>query len=232
MIYAREGVAFIEFAFVAPFLLLLLFGGIELARYILIAQRLDAATGMLATVVSQYEPATDNTKEDGKLHQDYLSTDVFPLARRVMLPCDEQTDCAARFSSTYNYPEYVAILTAVRRESDGLKVKWQMGGGGSYGGVASLINGGGPNNPPNAGVKDGAVTVTGETRTLLNNMRLGEVIIVAESFYNYTPLYQTLLERLGWRPEAAQMYRAVYMPPRKGDLICLPPTFLYSGVCQ
>jgi len=51
----QRGIIFIEFAFFLPFLVLLLLGGYEVSRYILLTQKMDKVANTLADVISQAE---------------------------------------------------------------------------------------------------------------------------------------------------------------------------------
>jgi len=224
----RNGVAMIEFAAVLPFMLLLFFGGIELTRYILITQRVEAGAQMLASVASQYPPATQNPSADGQLSQSELANNVFPLLTRILEPC-QTSNCAGQFASNAVHPDYVSILTSFRREGNQTRIKWQMGGGGSLGGVTSQISGLGPSNPPSASARNRVVSFAdAEMSALANAMEPNENLIAAEIFYSYQPAFAGLLGTLGFAIQPTQLYRAAYVSPRNGELICLPPTFTYS----
>jgi len=227
---SRDGIALLEFALILPFMLALFFGGIELARLIMVIQRVEAVTVQLANVTAQYAPATTALPESGKIHQFELTNNVFPLSRRILYPCNE-ADCSSRFGPTFNDPDFVAILTSIRREGTQTLVKWQLGGGGSLGGVLSRVSGLGPNNPPTPSARNAATIFTGEMAALANGMYPNENIIVAEAFYEYRPIFSSVLLYLGVNIPPFQIYRSAYVPPRNGDLVCLPPAFVYAGSC-
>lgn len=57
-LHCPRGVMFIEFALFLPFLALLLIGGYEVSRYILLTQKMDKVANTLADVISQAETLT------------------------------------------------------------------------------------------------------------------------------------------------------------------------------
>jgi len=226
----KNGVAMIEFAAVLPFMLLLFFGGIELTRFILITQRVEAGAQMLASIASQYPAATQTPPAAGQISQVELTNNVFPLLTRILEPC-QTNNCAAQFASNAVHPDYVSILTSFRREGNQTLIKWQLGGGGSLGGVLSQISGLGPNNPPSVSARNRPVSFTDAgIGAAANAMAPNENLIAAEIFYNYRPVFANLLGTLGFTIQPTQLYRAAYVPPRNEPLICLPPTFTY-GEC-
>lgn len=223
-----HGIAMIEFAAVLPFMLLLLFGGIELTRFILITQRVEAGAQMLASIASQYPAATENPPAAAQISQFELTDNVFPLLTRILEPC-QTNNCGAQFASTAVHPDYVSIITSFRREGNQTLIKWQLGGGGSLGGVLSRISGLGPNNPPTVAARNRPVSFTdADMAALANAMAPNENLIAAEIFYEYRPVFATLLGTLGVTITPTQLYRAAYVSPRNEPLICLPPLFTYS----
>lgn len=215
---AERGVALIELAFVLPFIFLLLWGSIEITRYITIAQRVDKSAYTIADIVSQYLPATP-ARAAGEISQAALQDDVFPQLRRLLSPHDAEGD-------------RIAILTSVRNEGGRLLVKWQLAGGGSLGGTAvrSLVNGAGPALDP--GVRNSPANFSGDAAALLtgpSGMAEGENMIVAEVFFHYRPLLRRLLlsNRTGEQLDIGEaiLVRRLFIRPRRGDLDQLPPSF-------
>ena len=83
-----KGVAAIEFALALPLLILLVFGGVEATRYVLIAQKLDRISGTLSDVVSQNE-----TISTTQLNQ------IIVASGQLMLPYNFTRDGYAIISS-------------------------------------------------------------------------------------------------------------------------------------
>lgn len=210
----RRGVALIEMAIVTPFMLLLFLGGFEVVRYIILLQKVEKATYALANITAQYPPATYEFK-DGEIDEDELRLNVFPQLQRIMAPYTDTND-------------YVAIVTSIRRESDEILVKWQMGGGGTRFGSSSVVNGAGPSDPPDAGVRDTAASFNAELAATISTMINREHMIVAEVFYSYRPILTETLATLGFIVQPVDVHRWLFLRPRYGDLICLPPSFIYE----
>jgi len=57
----QEGVACIEFAFCFPILLLLLFGGVELSRYMIVIEKVEQTTSTMADITGQTQSAPQLT---------------------------------------------------------------------------------------------------------------------------------------------------------------------------
>lgn len=207
----ERGVALIEFALVMPFLIVVLFGGIELTRYILITQKVAKAAFMMNNVVTQYLPATA-TAQDGEIDVTEMQY-VFLQLDRMMEPFD--------------VPErQVAIATSVVKTAPTtIVVKWQIAGGGSLTSeVASAVNGAGPSNPGGA---DSAAPFSGADPTL-STMTVDENMVVMEVFYRYEPILNFILEPFDLELPARTLVQRAYFVPRKGALICLPPTYTYT----
>lgn len=83
-----KGVAAIEFALALPLLVLLVFGSVEVTRYVLIAQKLDRISGTLSDVVSQSETITT-----AQLNQ------IIAATGQLMLPYNFSADGYAIISS-------------------------------------------------------------------------------------------------------------------------------------
>ncbi len=121
---SRRGSVLIEMAFAAPILLLLLMGAMELARYVLIMQKLDRAAMSVGDLVSRGAQVTA---------QDLAN--IFDSVGHLMQP--------------FVFPERgVVLISAVTRSAgDPPEVAWQQTGAGSLtessrvgspGGTASL----------------------------------------------------------------------------------------------
>jgi Flp pilus assembly protein TadG len=79
----QQGVALIEFVIVFPFMFLLLFGGIELSRYIIITQNVERAAYAITDITGQF-PSPTTTGATGELSVTQLDTNVFPQFHRMM----------------------------------------------------------------------------------------------------------------------------------------------------
>lgn len=109
----REGLAYLEFAVTAPFLIALLLGAIEVTRYILITQKVEKVAVTIADVVAQ-----GSTVSGAQLNT------ILAAAGQVMLPY------------AFGAQGYV-IITSVKQAgaysvSNPPRVNWQYAGGGSW----------------------------------------------------------------------------------------------------
>ena len=106
----QRGVAAIEFALVSPILFLLLLGGVEVGRYILVHQKVEKMAYSVSDVVSQLEAVTSGDVDV-----------VFGAATELMNPYDEyETRGRLMLSSVHKDPD----------DAD-QKIRWQCEGGGS-----------------------------------------------------------------------------------------------------
>jgi Flp pilus assembly protein TadG len=233
----QEGVAFIEFAMVFPFLMLLLLGGIEISRLILIQQKLEKAGYVIADITSQYLPATPAAAA-GEISHTELTTNVFPILTRIMSPYDNAAD-------------QVAILTSVQKDFSTTTIAWQVAGGGTLNGcdtqaipvcAKSIVNGKTPSQITADGfaLKGTATSFPAEINTILTGytpgMGAGSVnFIVSEVFYFYRPILQNELQSIGAAGGGmmgfnyfvpARIYvKRTYFTPRELRLFHLPSTF-------
>ncbi|WP_164879520.1 TadE/TadG family type IV pilus assembly protein [Afifella aestuarii] len=101
--------AALEFALVAPFLVLLLLGGFDLSRYILVQQKVDKMAFTVADTISREQILTSS-----------MANQLFVASAQLMKPFD--------FGANG-----LVILSAVARNEDEskLRVKWQCKGGGT-----------------------------------------------------------------------------------------------------
>ncbi|MDX2073350.1 MAG: TadE/TadG family type IV pilus assembly protein [Alphaproteobacteria bacterium] len=123
----RRGVAATEFAVALPFLLVLMLGGIEISRYVIIHQKLEKVAYTIADVVSQSDTITT-----AQLNQAVIA------AATIMEPYDFSPDGVVFISSVY------------KSGSNAPTVRWQYSGGGALsassqigavGAVAAMPNG-------------------------------------------------------------------------------------------
>lgn len=214
-----QAIALIEFVLVLPFLLLLLYGGIELTRFMIVAQRVDKSAYSLGDLINQYPKATLERKS-GEISEAALRTDVFPQFNRLMSPFNARTNGSF-------------IVTSVMKEGGLLHIKWQISGDGAYqdGQTVSVVNQALPTpGSVNPAVKDATPTFSGETLAEANAMGEGENMIVTEVFFRYRPLLATVLSRLPLPFEMGEttLSRRTFTVPRTGKLVCLPESFVYS----
>lgn len=219
-IRARQGIAFVEFALVAPMIFFVLFGAIELTRFMVIVQKVDKTAYAMADLVAQMTPATAQ-RRDGEIDVDEMNTVVFRQLPALMDPYE-----AGIYGS--------AIVSSIRRERDTTRIKWQIASQGGYNGAdaLSIVSGLTPAsvNSSGASLRDRPASFTGEAATEIGNMLGYENMIVSEVFFRYRPILSDLMTALNlpWRMGETTLVRRIYSRPRNGNMICLPPTFTYD----
>lgn len=215
----KRGLAFIEFALVAPFVLLLVFGGIELARFMLIVQKVDKAAYAMADLTEQYMPAT-HQRNSGEISVSEMNDVVFRQFQALMAPYDANVNGSV-------------IVSSIRRERDTVLIKWQIASPGySDGQTTSAISGLTPASVNGLGgaLRNRPASFTGDTAVEMSNMLGYENMIVAEVFFRYRPILSRVLTNLKipFTLGDSTLVRRLYARPRNGNLICLPPTFIYD----
>ena len=161
-----------EFALVLPILVILSVGTIEYSRLILLTQKLQSGSFLLA----------DLTARDKTLSSDQLGN-IFLAIDQVIRPFEFQE------SGT-------AIVTSIGTDAaGGPEARWQCGGAGTLEAESQISTG------------------AGEPAELPEDLEIasGEIIIAAEVFYAYEPLF-------GLGPQARVIRRTAFFKPRLGDL--------------
>lgn len=235
----QQGIALIEFAMVFPFFMLLILGGIEISRLILIHQKLEKAGYVLADVTSQFTAATA-VPAAGQISHAELTNNVFPILSRIMSPYDNAAD-------------QVAILTSVRKTgTSSMEIAWQVAGGGTLNGcdtqaipvcATSIVNGKSPGQITADGIalRGTPTAFPAQINTILigysPTASTGDLnFIVSEVFYFYQPLLMMELQSIGTAGGTGMMgfnyfippriyVKRTYFAPRELRLFDLPPTF-------
>lgn len=137
---ARDGAAIVEFALIIPVLMLLLFGGVEITRTVLIHQKLNKTVMTMADLVTQSEEPT--VADINRL---------FDATRHLMQPFDFNTD------------GIVIISSVGRRDGNAAMVNWQRTGGGSYSATSQVgCSGCLANLPAGFAMRDGEDAIVAE----------------------------------------------------------------------
>lgn len=213
----ERGVALIEMVAVTPFLILLVLGAVELSRYVLIAQKVNRAGFTLADMLSQEAPPTvqwvlndcEYTLVEAGMNQTTVNN-IMNQFTRIMAP----------FGDT---AKQMVILSSVRKESGRLVIKWQTSGGGTLGtDVRSDVTSAGARGTC---CQDSTASFTGDTATQMAGTMDGENFVAGEVFYRYEPLLTAALQRFGFTIQPTTFSRRIYLRPRNGDLLYLPPTY-------
>lgn len=109
----QDGLAYLEFAIIAPFLITMFLGGVEITRYILITQKVEKVSFTISDVVAQ-----GSTVSNTQLNNIIVAT------QQIMLP--------------YSFgAEGYVIITSVKQTgaytvSNPPRVNWQYKGGGTW----------------------------------------------------------------------------------------------------
>lgn len=212
----QKGLALVEFAFVAPLLLVLFFGVFELTRYILILQKVERSAYATSNIVSQYLPAQNPTIDPvNEISKNVMDSAVFPQVGRML-------------DSFYAPDNTRSIVTSVVKNASGTTtINWQIASGETFNDAVSIVNGL-PANSITPAVKDTQATFSGDAAILAETagMTIGENLIVVEVFYHYEPIVSDILARFG-SPSLAQrtIVSRSYTMPRQGNLLYLPPDF-------
>lgn len=227
----EAGVALIEFAILFPFFFLLLFGGIEVARFIFIQQRLERAGYVVADIATQYLPATQSPVS-GEISRDEVIANVFPQVGRIMEPYQDSKRQAV-------------ILSSIQVAGGIARVQWQIASTqDSLTGcdtatpkhcVISIVSGLSPG-AISPGVKGSVATLPTEMNSLIATQPRTTNIMVAEVFYYYQPILSDVLQRVGRAggagPTGFRFFmsprifaKTMLFAPRNGEMLYLPPTF-------
>jgi Flp pilus assembly protein TadG len=123
----RQGLALVEFAAVLPILVVMLFGGFETTRYILVQLKLDRTATSMADLISQLEGVSEAQ-----------ITDMYEAAEDIMLPFDLAADGRVIVSNVYRPTSSAATVQWQRASTGGLASTSQIG---AQGATATLPNG-------------------------------------------------------------------------------------------
>lgn len=204
----NSGVALIEFVFVLPLILLLVLGGAELTRFVLITQKVDKAGYAIADSVAQSAP-----EGAGSLDETILAA-TLATYDSLLRPFDD----AARQS---------VIVTSTQRCGTDNRILWQFSGGGtlSNGDTVSIVNGLSPG-AISVNVQNNNATFPAEIASELVTMLNNENMITVEVFYSYAPFLSEVLQGIfDFSIEPMTQVRRVFLHPRNGTLNSLPPSF-------
>jgi TadE-like protein len=136
-----DGNVAVEFALCVPVLLLLMLGSAEMARYIILHQKMDRVATTISDLVARAETISEDDLED-----------IFTAAGQVAEPFD-----LANLG--------VVIVSAVTNsDGEGPVIAWQRSGGGSYTTSSHLgAEGDSPVLPPDFEVREGETAIISET---------------------------------------------------------------------
>lgn len=135
-----DGNVAVEFALCAPVLLLLMLGSAEMARFIILHQKLDRVATTISDLVARAETVTESDLDD-----------IFTAAGQVAEPFD-----LANLG-------VVIVSSVTNSDGSGPVIAWQRSGGGSYSGSSQLgAEGDTPVLPANFEVREGESAIISE----------------------------------------------------------------------
>jgi Flp pilus assembly protein TadG len=116
LLRCSNGIAAMEFALVAPVLLLLFLGTFEMGSKILVSQKTDKVSNTLSDVIAQSQTITDSQ-----------ITMLFSAANDIMKP--------------YTFPSdgFIIVTSVSKTGTNPPAINWQRSGGGNLTGKTSLI---------------------------------------------------------------------------------------------
>jgi Flp pilus assembly protein TadG len=209
-----RGAIAVEFVLIAPIIILMLIGGFEVGRYVMIMNKTQSAAFTLATVVSQTSPATVlNTGDGGRLNEENLRN-ILNGIDTLMEPFSVSDDARG------------VVVTSVQHEDAGNVVRWQASVGQSFEGAVSIVNGG----TPGGGVTSGGVaTFDGSINSELSLLKGGENVMVLELFYRYQPVFAGILGKIATPFKERTITKRVFFYNRLGKALFLPPSVEVTG---
>jgi Flp pilus assembly protein TadG len=202
LIRCDSGVQAIEFAFVAPILILLLLGVVEVARYIIIQQKVSKAAYQIADQVSRLNPATRN---------DVCA--IFQMANEILSPFNDFNSAEARAG---------ALITAINNSSGATTVgtaAWRLRTG------TAFASGLGNTSIPTYSMAPGFTLLNGESAYVVEVNYVYQTIFLPMSIplglSNLVTPQQALNNNAGSTDSTINHYSI--MRPRNGQLIVSPP---------
>lgn len=200
----NRGVAAIEFVFLFPMMCILLFGAVEVGRYIIITQRVEKAAYNLTELFARTRPF-----DMGTVRRDA----IFDEVENIMRPFNADAD-------------QVMIISSVLHTTTGNLLLWQHSGGGTFAGTSIISDGTrtitAPVQRPAIGNTPTAITFPADITQTLTTALPNENFLVGEVIYNYRPIFAQILSTTegNFFSMANQVLsRPIFMHPVNGDLI-------------
>ncbi|HEU5046960.1 MAG TPA: TadE/TadG family type IV pilus assembly protein [Rickettsiales bacterium] len=218
IITSNEGSALVEFAICLPIILLLFYGGVEVARYLLIVKKLQDSATQVASIITSTDPVkTTLTKSD----MDAIATGAF---LRTISPYANGKNAFVIISDIYADPDATSPGTPT--------VKWRYCGGemnleprahkstlliasrfGNVGAPADLSS---------------LSAIDAHTSSAPFTLESGDEIVVAEVFYDFHPIIENSITN--GVISARRLYFSALSVPRFAHLNGLVGT-TFKGNC-
>jgi Flp pilus assembly protein TadG len=130
----------VEFALSVPVILMMMLGSAEMARFVILHQKLDRVATTISDLVSRAETISESQIDD-----------IFTAAGQVAEPFD----LAGR--------GVVIVSSITNDDGTGATIAWQRSGGGSYSAVSELgVEGDEPDLPDGFEVREGETAIVAE----------------------------------------------------------------------
>jgi Flp pilus assembly protein TadG len=130
----------VEFALSVPVILMMMLGSAEMARFVILHQKMDRVATTISDLVSRAETITESQ-----------ISDIFTAAGQVAEPFD-----LANLG-------VVIVSSVTNADGSGATIAWQRSGAGSYSAVSELgVEGDEPNLPPGFVVREGETAIIAE----------------------------------------------------------------------
>lgn len=229
----EQAVALIEFALVLPVLLILLFGAIEVSRYMLIVQKVEKTAYSMTNMVAQSLPAT-TTGGAGQISNTSLNG-IFNQFYSMMQPYSRGT-VGAVTNGRVSFDSVIHLAAGNKN-----LIRWERTGGGTCAECDplpfSIVT-----EPAVSGTIDHGFSTTPGTfyncpearfnsyySTKIAGMPNNENFIVGQVYFQYEPL----LNQSGFFTLPPRMIkRAVFLHPRYADLLDADPAFVAPTAAQ
>lgn len=164
----------VEFALASPVLLLLMLGSVELARFVILHQKLDRVAVSVSDLVSRAE----------EISQDDID-DIFVAAGQVAEPFD------------LNDTGLVIVSSITNPDGNGPEVAWQRSGGGTYSATSKIGTAGhSASLPTGFDVNEGETAIISEVYFQFDPF-LSELVVAPQTIYkraHHRPRLGTLEE--------------------------------------
>ncbi len=220
-IQTKSGATLVEFAIALPVLLLLIYGAVELNRYITILQKLDKTAYTIADIVTRVPGSPDSTPENNELSIGLITNEAFNNFDNLMRPYSQPGNGIGSNG--------VIAITSVYKDdvsgSDPL-VMWQIAGGGTLSNASTVSEVTGAQVTSSPSTRCTLPSFSSRIEDALNQtggMRDRENMIAVEVFYEYEPLFGTEFFSLA----RTTLSRSAFFTPRTPGAppVNLPPDF-------
>ncbi len=208
-IACERGVAFIEFAYCSTLLMLLLWGGVELSRYVLTMQKLEDAASQETNIISTTDPRHP-------INQNEMDS-ILQAVSLMMTPYQFSFsgNNLVIISDIYAPPPSPAALARKPPPVPVPPVQWRYCNP-SYGGSVTRSKLGPVGHPANMSAYPGF------------SMAFGDEVIVAEIYYQFVPIIRNFITT-GLLPVNTPTYAEAMSVPRFGLLTGLVGTSFQSN---